>query len=126
MDLSKFKDMMVYNIKCPRCGKLNRLEDEFCQCGERNPEWNEWHTDKCCNPECLFPLAEPTDKYCRYCGTQATGTYNPIVSAWEYGPLDDEPVNRKHICYQCAYTWWSFDEHEQYYHKCGGKAPALQ
>lgn len=116
----------VRDPNCPKCQGVLPDEDEFCKtCGARNPRWNTLHKDKC--PNCLFYLADPTDKYCRLCGTfVGEGTYNPIVVDWEYGPLEYPPVDRKHICYQCGYTWYSY-LHDQYRFcpKCGGRAPAL-
>jgi len=69
---------------------------------------------------CHEPLGD--DAYCRYCGTKAgEGSYKPYedVIMCIYGP---PPVERKHICNACGYTWSScaMIDKEKYCPKCGG------
>ena len=126
-DLADFFNNLVNGPSCTKChGRLD-IEDEYCRsCGTRNPQWNTLHRDKC--PGCLFRLEDASDKYCRLCGASVVeGTYSPMQSEWEYGSFDFPPVERKHICYQCGFTYYSGHHHDNYRFRprCGGHAPAL-
>ncbi|MBO7473174.1 MAG: zinc ribbon domain-containing protein [Ruminococcus sp.] len=63
------------------------------------------------------------DNFCRYCGAKIIkNEYAPekdMISII-YGP---PPVERKHICSNCGYTWkkWAMIDKEQYCPKCGGE-----
>ena len=63
------------------------------------------------------------DKYCRYCGAEASDVkYEPAddVIRCVYGP---PPVERKHTCTGCGYTWSTMlmIDSERYCPECGSE-----
>lgn len=128
-DFKRFIEDLEKEYTCSNCQGFIDDGDEFCKkCGTHNPQWNTLHKDKC--PKCLFLLTDPSDRYCRLCGASVVeGTHNPMIIDWSYGPTgyDFPPVEKKHICYSCGFTYYTWQRHDSYKFcpKCGGRAPAL-
>lgn len=126
-DFKRLIELFKQENSCPSCQGFVDDSDEFCnKCGMRNPRWNTLYKDKCA--KCLFMLTDPSDKYCRFCGSNVTeGTYNPMVSEWAFGPVDLSTVDKEHICHSCGFSYYTSQLHEEYMYcpKCGGHAPAL-
>ena len=112
--------------RCFYCRENIRFGEETCRwCGRKNDKWIA--PDYSCCGNCNARLA-PEDRYCRICGTKAgEGTFDPIEEIMQciYGP---EPVERKHVCQKCGYTWTTcaMVDRENYCPKCGGPAPYLE
>ena len=123
--------LCIQEYSCPACGHWERVKGKetayFCpRCGQTpfRAEGDRKELQVYC--QSCEKVAEPSDKYCRYCGA-AIGQpkFRPGVRniAQIYGP---PPMRKEHNCEACGHRWRSFggSDEQKYCPVCGGNVSA--